>query len=973
MFFRVLGAVGVARSDGTPVVLRAAKQRVLLSALLVHANEWVRVEQLIDAVWGERPPRSAVANTKTYVWELRRLIEEDRIASGQGGYRIDVARNELDMFLFEDHVRDRRFGEALDLWRGRPFGELSDAEAVRGRLLETWFAAQEGLAADELAAGRHKTAVATLRALVADHPFREESRGMLMMALYRAGRQAEALQVYEDGRRILDEELGLLPGSDLRRLHLEILNQDAALDAPRRVVAQLPADVRGFTGREEMLRLLDDVLGGASTTVVVSAIAGTAGVGKTALAVHWAHRVRANFPDGQLYLNLRGHGAGSPLTPVQALERMLGSLGVDAGKSVDVETAAAAYRSELADRRVLVLLDNAFDAEQVRPLLPGTPGCLVLITSRNRLDGLVARDGAQRLVLDVLSRVDARGVLEQVLGPARISAEPDAVRELVELCARLPLALRIAAANLLARPGRGIAEYVTELRTGDRLAALTVPGDPDTAVRAAIDLSYAALEPLPRKVFRLMGLVPGRDVTAPAVAALADVSLRDAVSALQTLAAAHLVDEHRSGRFTFHDLLRLCAFERCRDEDPLAERNFALERLSRHYGLIARDVIRALDPRPYRDVLDGPRTEFADEKSAITWLDDETANLVAATREAAQRGDIRVATQLCVALSTQFERHRTIVEWIGTTEAVLAGARRVNDAAGQAYGLMGLAAAYWSQCEYKRALALLEEARPIVEAGVPALRCALMANFGRTYISMGRLPDSAECYRQALELADDLPSRVPALAVYGDVHWELGELDRAYELHTESIAVAHRAGLRWGVMLGETHAGRSAQALGLLDRAVEHYLTGLELCRQHSEPVEEAGCLANLAGAYRDLDRFEDALLTARESLAISTRIGMPRTQTSARHVLGTTYFRLGRYDDAMTELRAALASSESHPRGRWDTLVALARLHLRLGSADMAQVYAEQALDGSRSTSHRLIYEECSRLLEEITSARSG
>ncbi|TWP44903.1 tetratricopeptide repeat protein [Lentzea tibetensis] len=972
MFFRVLGAVGVVRSDGAPVVLRAAKQRVLLSALLLNANEWVRGDQLIDFIWGETPPRSAVANLKTYVWELRRLLAEDRITSGQGGYRIAVARDELDVFVFTDQVRHEEFAEALSLWRGEPFGELAagGVDAVRGRLLESWFHAQEGLAAAELAAGRHAHAVAALRGLVADHPFREESRGMLMMALYRAGRQAEALEVYEDGRRVLDEELGLLPGAELRRLHSEILNQDVALDLPRRVPVQLPADVRGFTGRDEMLRMLDDVLAGTSTTVVVSAIAGTAGVGKTALAVHWAHRIRKHFPDGQLYLNLRGHGAGSPLTPVQALERLLTALGVESGKSVDVDEAAAAYRSALADQRVLVVLDNAFDADQVRPLLPGTPGSLVLITSRNRLDGLVARDGAQRLVLDVLSRRDARGVLEQVLGASRVSAEPEAVRELVELCARLPLALRIAAANLLARPGRSVADYVTELRGGDLLAALTVPGDPDTAVRAALDLSYTAMDPLARKLFRLMGLVPGRDITPSAVTALADISQRDAVTGLQALAAAHLVDEHATGRFTFHDLLRLCALERCREEDPVEARNAALERMALHYGLMARDVMRTVDPRPYRDLLAGEGTEFPDEQAAMTWLDREMANLVAVAQESAQRGSITVATQLCVALSSHFERHRTMVEWIGTTEAVLAGACRVNDLTAQAYGLMGLASAYWSQCEYKQALVLLEQARPIVEADVEMLRTPLLANFGRTYISMGRLRDSADCYRQLLELArqtSNLPSLVGALAIYGDVHWELGELHRAYELHTESIAVAHSAGLRTGVALGETHAGRSAQALGLLDQAVEHYLTGLDLCREQGDPVEDAGNLANLSGAYRDLGRYDDALRTARESLAISTRIGMPRTQTSARHVLGSTYFLLHRYDEARVELETALHLSSSHPRGRWDTLVSLADLHHALGAAERARDLAEQALAGSRETGHRLIYAEALRVLAEI------
>ena len=404
----------------------------------------------------------------------------------------------------------------------------------------------------------------------------------------RSGISAQAIGTLERGTRRFPHQHTVGRLAEALRLsadeHAELVaaasrpSTPKAPTAERPVVAQLPASVQGFSGREDVLVAMDALL--ADDAVVISAIAGTPGIGKTTLAVHWAHRVRSRFPDGQLFLNLRGHGGGAPLTPHEALSRLLCRLGLEPGAvPTDVESAAATYRSTLAGQRVLVVLDDAVDAGQVRPLLPGSPGCLALVTSRYRLDGLVARDGAKRLVLDALTTGAAHTLLAHVLGPERIAAEPEAVEELVELCARLPLALRIAAAHLLGRPSRSIGTFVTTLRAGDRLGSLAVPGDPDTAVRAAFDLSYTALEPLPRRVFRLMGKMPGPDLTSDAVAALADLDLTETERCLDAITAAHLVDEHQPGRYTFHDLLRLYAGERAELEESTADLALAVERL----------------------------------------------------------------------------------------------------------------------------------------------------------------------------------------------------------------------------------------------------------------------------------------------------------------------------------------------------------------------------------------------------------
>ncbi|SFQ96272.1 Tetratricopeptide repeat-containing protein [Lentzea waywayandensis] len=735
------------------------------------------------------------------------------------------------------------------------------------------------------------------------------------------------------------------------------------------VAAQLPASVQGFTGREGVLLTMDALLAHESNAVVVSAIAGMAGIGKTTLAVHWAHRARSRFPDGQLFLNLRGHGGGAPVTPLEALTHLLVGLGLERAKvPADAETAAATYRTLLADRRVLVVLDDAVDARQVRPLLPGSPGCLVLVTSRYRLDGLVARDGARRIQLEQLSPDAARSLLVHVLGEQRIAAEPDAVTDLVGLCAGLPLALRIAAAHLLG--GRTIGGYVAALRSGDRLASLAAPGDPDTAVGAAFDLSYQALEPAARRVFRLMGHMPGRDLTADAIAALTALDPAETERCLRLLTAAHLVDEHRPGRYTFHDLLRLHAAHLVD-----TEREAATERLWGHFALTLLNAGERVDPRTYRHVLaeDYRHTTFIDDIIANTWIDVETENLVATTHAAAKAGHTRLAVQLLIALHPQFERHRMEVVWLGTGTAVLEAARRSGDLLAEAHALRIIGDAQWCGCDYEQSLIFLGKALTAAEElGHKEFYRVVLCALGRTSISMGRPRDCADYYRRARELWRQDGRPTDGALVLGDAYWELGELDSAYELHTETIAVSRDKGVRYGVLLGETHAGRSCQALGRLERAIEHYEAGLALCREFAEPAEEAGNLANLSGAYRDLEKYDLALDTAREALEIATRLGMRRTQISAWHVLGSTHLLLGYDDAARTELRTALdlAVATSHQRGRCDALISLAALHLRHEEHDSARASAQEALEISRGTGHRLIEGESLRVLAEVDLA---
>jgi DNA-binding SARP family transcriptional activator len=522
MRFRMLGPLRV-HDKGGWVRVEAEQPRVVLAVLLTEASSAVSTDKLIDAVWGDRPPKTAANTMAAYVLRLRRLIGSDALITRARGYELIVGDDDVDAVVFERTLAAARrelhmgrlesgavrLADVLALW---PTSEPALADVPPRPVLEARVAHLEllrhGAVEDHLGAlldlGRHDEVVDDLYRLAAEQPLRERRWELLMTALQRCDRRADALDAYAQVRQVLTAELGVEPGARLRQTHQAILAgqpsaRPVAPGRPMVVPAQLPADVAGFTGRTRELERLDTMLpatdGPAATAVVISAMAGAAGVGKTALALHWSHHVAPRFPDGQLYANLRGGATATPTRPIEALARFLRALGVP-GDQVpsDVDEASALFRSLVAGRRMLILLDDAHDAEQVRPLLPGSSGCLTLVTSRDRLGGLMARDGARPLTLDVLTDDEAHHLLATLLGATRVTAEPRATAEVARLCGNLPLALRLAAANLATHPRSSIADYVARL-TGDRLDAPEVDGDPTAGVRAAFDLSYAALTP----------------------------------------------------------------------------------------------------------------------------------------------------------------------------------------------------------------------------------------------------------------------------------------------------------------------------------------------------------------------------------------------------------------------------------------------------------------------------------------------
>ncbi|MFL6117215.1 MAG: BTAD domain-containing putative transcriptional regulator, partial [Catenulispora sp.] len=551
MQLRLLGTVE-AQARGRRIPLGPRKQRLVLAVLALEVNRPVSIERLVELAWPIEPPRTAEHAIRVCASGLRTALSGAGVAAAEAGvrthgtgYLLRADALSIDVHRFralleeardarDDRTRVTMLDRALALWSGPPLaGTVADESYDRlcAGLDEVHRSAVADRIDARLRLGHHHELVADLTALVAADPLDERPLGQLMLALYRAGRAGEALAAYQGGRRRLAEQLGADPGAELRRLHLAVLRDDPSLrpagrngDAPATarlpVPAQLPAAVAGFTGRAEALAeldaLLDAAAGGPATAIAV--IGGSAGVGKTALAVRWALRRRDRFPDGQLYVDLGGYAPGAtPMRPDQALARMLRALGVaPEAIPLDPAEAGAQYRSLLADRRTLIVLDNASTPDQVRPLLPAGPGCLVLVTSRDRLTGLTARDGARPLTLGVLTPAEARALLATLIGAERVEAERDAAAELARLCGRLPLALRIAAADLAGQHGRSFARQVAELRAGDRLGMLQIDGDEQAAVRASFDLSYAALAPEVRRLFRLVGLAPGADLTTPA-------------------------------------------------------------------------------------------------------------------------------------------------------------------------------------------------------------------------------------------------------------------------------------------------------------------------------------------------------------------------------------------------------------------------------------------------------------------------
>jgi DNA-binding SARP family transcriptional activator/tetratricopeptide (TPR) repeat protein len=941
MWFGILGPLLV--RDGTSAIaVPAARQRVLLAALLVRPGTAVPADTLAEMMWDGTPPAGAVTTLRSHVMRLRRVLGPAagaRVVTRYPGYLVEAAEDEVDLLRFTCLCREGgtavragdwaraagTFGEALGLWRGDPLADIPSGLLRRDELpgLEQLrLQAVEWRTDAWLHLGRHAEMVPELRALAAAHPLRERFHAQLMLALFRCGRPAEALEHYRHVRGTLVEELGAEPGAELRELHQRILTEDPSLAEAKTAPPvtggpapatprELPAPVRHFTARADELAALTELLGRSAEqppgVIVIAAIGGTAGVGKTALAVHWAHQVAARFPDGQLYVNLRGYDPGQPMTAADALAGFLRALGA-AGQDIPDEEAerAARYRSMLAGRRMLVMLDNAGSAEQVRPLLPGSPACVVVVTSRNSLAGLVARDGAGRLDLDALPAEDAVGLLRTLIG-ARVDADPDAAAELAVQCCRLPLALRVAAELAAGRPAVPLAGLVGELADQHkRLDLLEAGGDLHTSVRTVFSWSYRHLDAAAARAFRLLGLHPGADLTLYAAAALTETSLVQARYLLDQLARAYLIQPAGPDRYGLHDLLRAYARDLAAAADSDQERREALTRLFdcyRYTAAVAMDAAYAAEPhrRPRISRPGTPIPPLADPAAARDWLDAEKGTLVAVMAHTAEHGWPGHATELAATVFRYLDGLGYNSEALSVHGYARIAARHAGDRAAEATSLNSLAAVHWRQGRYEQATSCLYEALALfAESGDLAGQVRTKGNLGILHAQQGQFELAASLHEQALmrhRETGNLPGQMRALGNLGTVEERRGRYEQAVRCHQESLALARKLGDRRGESYALMNLGRVALLQDRGRPAIGQIQRALVMFREVGDRNGEAEALTRLGDACQRLDRYEEAAGHHRQALVLFREIGDRQGEADALDGLAEVQARLAAAD----------------------------------------------------------------------------
>ncbi len=932
MQVRLLGPVD-AVVDGKPRPVQGLRRKAVLAALALHHGDVVSIGELVDVVWGDAAPSTAVTTLQNHVSYLRTVLRSKvAIRAQPPGYVLDLGADGTDVQLAERLLRQGRqsadpglnahcLHDALALWRGRPLADLAglpwlETEAERLDLLRlhisrAYFEAR-------LAAGQHALLVPELEQIVAEHPLDEQLRAQLMLALYRTGRQADALAAYYALRRALDEELGIAPSHAVRELEAAILRQDPLLDAPAdaaarsaaagQIPAQLPSAVAAFAGRRAELASLDALLPAADqarpaphlarpaarqtgpaapAAVIISAVSGTAGVGKTTLAVHWAHQVTSQFPDGQLYVNLQGFGpGGAAVEPGEAVRGFLAAFGVPVARiPADLPAQAALYRSVLAGKRVLVLLDNARDVEQVRPLLPGSAGCLAIVTSRNHLTSLVATEGAFPLTVGLLPPTDARDLLTRRLGPGRVVSEPAAVDNIIAGCARLPLALTIAAARAAISPQLPLTAIAAELREATRALDPFHGGDLATDVRAVFSWSYLALSRGAAGLFRLMGLHPGPDIAVAAAASLAGITHEQTRAALTELGRAHLLAEHSPGRYAFHDLLRSYAAEQAEALDSAEARDAAVHRVLDYYLHTASSAAALLEPQYDLLTLDPPRPGViagaaASEQEAMAWFKAEHATLVTAVHLAAAANCGTHAWQLASTLSTPFLRLGSWNDHARVQRAALDASRLLGDVAGEAHAGHGLALGYARSGRFDDAYPCFLDALRLFELtddsiGQARIHCSL------TWLSeRGQRPAEALGHAmQALDLyrvAGHGPGQAMVLNDIGFCHALLGDYQQAIAYCEQGLAAVSEIGERnWEAATWDS-LGFIYSQLGSHDRSFACYRRAIGLYRELGDRFNEADTLDHLGDAEDGARDVEAARQTWLRALHILEEIDHP-------------------------------------------------------------------------------------------------
>ncbi|MEU6643969.1 BTAD domain-containing putative transcriptional regulator [Saccharomonospora sp. NPDC046836] len=935
----VLGPLRVV-VDGALVDVGSETQRVLLGLLALSPNAPVSKDTFVEVTWGTRPPPTAVDSLQSRMSRLRRRLQPTKgdakqapvLTATRGGYQLTLATEQLDLLVFRrlvTHARHARangdldhssvlFGQALALWRGEPLAGLAalHTHPVVAALNRQWSAVVVEYAAVAADLAHHDEVLPLLQRVAEGEPLHEAAHAALMIALAGTGQQAAALATFDSLRRRLSEELGADPGPELTSAHQRVLRQEVPRTrfAPVTAHQQLPPDIADFTGRARELRILSDRLAATegSTAVAVGTIQGMGGVGKTRLAVHLAHLLVASghYGDDQLYVDLRGHADQPPADPATVLASFLRMLGVPSEHiPANIEDRAALYRDRLADKRTLVLLDNAASEEQVQPLLPAGSANLVLITSRRAL----ALDGAHTLPLDVFSPTDAYELLAAVIGEERVMADPAAARRVVELCGRLPLAVALAARRLQSRSSWQLADLADRLATaGDRLDEL-VAGN--RQLRAVFDLSYRALHSRERRMFRLLALHPGGDITTDTAATLGGCAPAEARRLLDRLVDEHLVTMDGVTRYRLHDLLGEYARWIAGEAEPAAERRSAVGRLLDYFLHTAARAVNLAHERRWIPKLTGTPPEhgprFETRHDARSWLETERGNLAAAVTLAARDGWATHAWQLAFTIGRYLNVRGYTYDWAQTYEASLEAVLGASD--------------------------------PIGEA-------VMRLYLGRAHLNEGRNEEAEDHLRRALQLQQQTRNRMletDMLTTLGTLYSRTGQYQQALECAVEVRQLCAgfdpaQESIMW------TASGTFLARQGRSQEAVDHYGQALALATRLSDGSTDSQLLANTGETYRLLGRYSEAVTHLERALHLAREDEARPVEVYARHRLGCVYRSLGRLDQALAHLEAARRLVETVRAvaiTETEVLIDLGIAHRDAGNLDGAAEFLQQAI----------------------------
>ena len=944
---RVLGPIVVIGPHG-PSELPGVRCRTLLALLALNANRVVSSRSLIDALYGEDPPRTALRSLHSYVSRVRQALHacglSNALHTHGAGYLLSLPRSAVDAHRFEEavgrgraHLSENAIEPAiehlqagLDLWRGEALadGETNGwAAAEVDRLHEVRLDSYEDLWDARLRQGADVATAEELERLLVRHPTRERLVGLLMLALCRTGRPAAALTRYEQLRRELAEELGVDPGPRLRELHAAILRDEVtpgwAVNAPGGAPpgvpvarpAQLPPAVGHFTGRADALAELADCLDADQGDTKLAIVSGPAGIGKTAFAVHWAHQIRSRFPDGQLFLDLRGHDPEASLTPADVLTHVLRGLGVPADRVPSgVDEQVPLYRSIAHDRRILLVLDNAGTADHVAYLIPPTSSSMLVTTSRRRLTALAVHHPVRLIELGVLAPEESVGLLCRIIGARRVAQESAATADLARLCGYTPLALRIVAANLTARPRQRIADLVGELAGESRLDALAVEGDPRT-VRAVFMSAYETLSEPAAQLFRRLGLHPGASFSLGLAAALDDRTPKQARRLVDELAASHLVTEIDSGRYRLHDLIQVFARERLAHEETDEQRAAMTVRLLDWYLGVADAANRILDPGRDRVVVTLRHPQFqppfaAEATAVLSYLDSEYDNIRSVVSFAASHREFMIASQLSYLIAGYFDSRGHAQERIEIYRAGLVAATRLAD---------------------------------------PAMEGLMCSGLGVACIAARQFDEALVHLRRALELMLAAGDKRGEGHVYNNIAVALGELrryDEAIAASKRALAVHDANGHEYGMIIALNNQGHSyartgqyAAGLACLDRA-------LVLARHLRVVRWEAWVMNTLGEAHRDQGHLEQALDYFEQSLRLRRQTDDRSNEALTLLAIGATQLRRSGEAAAATFAAASQIGEELADRHLVAmALAGAARAALLAGDMATAQGHAQQAL----------------------------